>query len=195
MAIGLAIAIDRLHQDGIIHKDIKPANVLANSVTGQCWLTGIGIASRLPRERQAPEPPEFIGGPLAYIAPEQIGRMNRSTDSRSDLTMGNNKRRSRRHLPAHVTGADLILKEFRVQESQETEFETATPELLQLLTPSLGLHSLLKNDFVLTEAKSGSTRLTIRVYLSASILSNRRASCSASTGSRSYAVLIASLSQ
>jgi PAS domain S-box-containing protein len=85
VAIGLATAIDRLHQHGIIHKDIKPANVLVNSVTGQCWLMGFGIASRLPRERQAPEPPEFIGGTLAYMAPEQTGRMNRSIDSRSDL--------------------------------------------------------------------------------------------------------------
>ena len=46
---------------------------------------GFGIASRLPRERQAPEPPEFIAGTLAYMAPEQTGRMNRSIDSRSDL--------------------------------------------------------------------------------------------------------------
>jgi PAS domain S-box-containing protein len=85
LAIGLANAIDRLHRHGIIHKDIKPANVLVNSVTGQCWLSGFGIASRLPRERQAPEPPEFIAGTLAYMAPEQTGRMNRSIDSRSDL--------------------------------------------------------------------------------------------------------------
>ena len=56
-----------------------------NPVTGQCWLRGFGIASRLPRERQAAEPPEFIAGTLAYMAPEQTGRMNRSIDSRSDL--------------------------------------------------------------------------------------------------------------
>ena len=46
---------------------------------------GFGIASRLPRERQAPAPPEVIAGTLAYMAPEQTGRMNRSIDSRSDL--------------------------------------------------------------------------------------------------------------
>jgi predicted ATPase/C4-dicarboxylate-specific signal transduction histidine kinase len=85
LAIGLSKTIDRLHRHGIIHKDIKPANVLVNSVTGQCWLIGFGIASRLPRERQAAEPPETIAGTLAYMAPEQTGRMNRSIDSRSDL--------------------------------------------------------------------------------------------------------------
>ena len=85
LAISLSTAIGHLHQRGVIHKDIKPANVLVNSVTGRCWLMGFGIASRLPRERQSPEPPEFIAGTLAYMAPEQTGRMNRSIDSRSDL--------------------------------------------------------------------------------------------------------------
>jgi PAS domain S-box-containing protein len=85
VAIGLSTAIGHLHQRGVIHKDIKPANVLVNSVTGQCWLMSFGIASRLPRERQAPGPPEFVAGTLAYMAPEQTGRMNRSIDSRSDL--------------------------------------------------------------------------------------------------------------
>ena len=85
LAIGVAAALARVHQRGLIHKDIKPANVLVNCITGQIWLTGFGIASRLPREHQAPDPPEVIGGTLAYMAPEQTGRMNRSVDSRSDL--------------------------------------------------------------------------------------------------------------
>jgi serine/threonine protein kinase len=85
VAIGLSNVIDRLHQRGLIHKDIKPANVLVNSVSGRCWLKGFGIASRLPRERQSAEAPELVSGTLAYMAPEQTGRMNRSIDSRSDL--------------------------------------------------------------------------------------------------------------
>src|SRR5580693_923796 len=84
-AVGIATALSRLHKRGLIHKDIKPPNVLVNSATGEVWLMGFGIASRLPREHQWPEPPEFIAGTLPYMAPEQTGRMNRSIDSRSDL--------------------------------------------------------------------------------------------------------------
>jgi len=85
IAISLAGALRHVHERGLIHKDIKPANILLDSASGGVWLTGFGIASRLPRERQAPAPPEVIAGTLAYMAPEQTGRMNRSVDSRSDL--------------------------------------------------------------------------------------------------------------
>ena len=85
LAVALAAALGRLHARGLIHKDVKPANIIVNAATDQAWLTGFGIASRLPRERQSPDPPEFIAGTLPYMAPEQTGRMNRSVDSRSDL--------------------------------------------------------------------------------------------------------------
>ncbi len=89
LAIGVATALGHVHQRGLIHKDVKPENVLValEPGDGAChiWLTGFGIASRLPRERQAPSPPEFIAGTLAYMSPEQTGRMNRSIDTRSDL--------------------------------------------------------------------------------------------------------------
>src|SRR6266852_2225137 len=84
LAIGLATALGQVHRHGLIHKDIKPANVLVDAA-GNVRLTGFGIASRLTREHQAPAPPEIIAGTLAYMAPEQTGRMNRSIDSRSDL--------------------------------------------------------------------------------------------------------------
>jgi PAS domain S-box-containing protein len=84
IAIGLAKALRQVHRQGLIHKDIKPANVLVDD-NCNVWLTGFGIASRLPRERQAPVPLEVIAGTLAYMAPEQTGRMNRSIDARSDL--------------------------------------------------------------------------------------------------------------
>jgi PAS domain S-box-containing protein len=89
LAIGIAVALGKLHQRGLVHKDIKPVNILVNGATGDVRLTGFGIASRLVRERQSPHPPEKIAGTLAYMAPEQTGRMNRSIDSRSDLyTLG-----------------------------------------------------------------------------------------------------------
>jgi predicted ATPase/signal transduction histidine kinase/tRNA A-37 threonylcarbamoyl transferase component Bud32 len=84
VAIGLASALGQVHRQGLIHKDIKPANVLVDEA-GNVWLIGFGIASRLPREHQPPVPLEIIAGTLAYMAPEQTGRMNRSMDARSDL--------------------------------------------------------------------------------------------------------------
>jgi serine/threonine protein kinase len=85
LAVTLSVALSRLHGRGLVHKDIKPTNVLVNVSAGQAWLTGFGIASRLPRERQSPAPPELLEGTLAYMAPEQTGRINSSIDSRSDL--------------------------------------------------------------------------------------------------------------
>src|SRR5712671_7008729 len=85
LAIDITVALGKLHRRGLLHKDIKPANIIVNCADGQVRLTGFGIASRVPLERQAPKPPETIAGTLAYMAPEQTGRMNRSIDSRSDL--------------------------------------------------------------------------------------------------------------
>ena len=84
VAISLTAALREVHRRGLIHKDVKPANCLVDDA-GYVRLTGFGIASRVPRERQSPTPPEVIAGTLAYMAPEQTGRMNRSIDARSDL--------------------------------------------------------------------------------------------------------------
>ena len=84
-SVALAHAVARMHSCGIVHKNIKAANILVDAAGDRAWLTGFGVATRLPREHQRPEPPEFIAGTLSHMAPEQTGRMNRSIDSRSDL--------------------------------------------------------------------------------------------------------------
>ena len=85
IAAGAAAALSKAHERRLVHKDIKPANIFVNAPDGLTRLTGFGFASRLVRERQGPEPPEVLAGTLAYMAPEQTGRMNRSIDSRADL--------------------------------------------------------------------------------------------------------------
>jgi PAS domain S-box-containing protein len=85
LAVAITRALGFLHARQLIHRDVKPANVVVNLATNQSWLTGFGLTSRLPRYRQLPDPPDGIAGTLAYIGPEQTGRMNRSIDSRSDL--------------------------------------------------------------------------------------------------------------
>jgi len=44
IAVSLAAAVRKLHQQGLIHKDIKPANILVDFASGTVWLTGFGIA-------------------------------------------------------------------------------------------------------------------------------------------------------
>ncbi|HMC47657.1 MAG TPA: AAA family ATPase, partial [Caballeronia sp.] len=84
IAANLARVVGHVHRCGLVHKDIKPANVLVDG-NGNVRLTGFGIASQLPHEHQPPSPPEIVAGTFAYMAPEQTGRMNRSIDTRSDL--------------------------------------------------------------------------------------------------------------
>ncbi|UBF30002.1 AAA family ATPase (plasmid) [Kovacikia minuta CCNUW1] len=85
IAIALAHTLETLHQAHIIHKDIKPSNIITNLGTNQVKLTDFGIASRLSQESQIPQNPNLIEGTLTYMSPEQTGRMNRSIDYRTDF--------------------------------------------------------------------------------------------------------------
>lgn len=85
VAISLSQIVHELHQAHIIHKDINPHNILIDPDTNAIKLTGLGIASILPRENPSIANPGIIEGTLPYISPEQTGRMNRSIDYRSDF--------------------------------------------------------------------------------------------------------------
>ncbi|MFW9263035.1 trifunctional serine/threonine-protein kinase/ATP-binding protein/sensor histidine kinase [Nostoc sp. CALU 546] len=85
IAIALCNTLDILYRERIIHKDIKPANILINLETKQIKLIDFSIASLLPRETQTLINPNGLEGTLAYISPEQTGRMNRGIDYRSDF--------------------------------------------------------------------------------------------------------------
>lgn len=84
-AVQMAEALAQLHRQGVIHKDVHLANFLINPQTGEVKLTDFGMSSLIEGEMQEPWDPDQIEGNLAYISPEQTGRMNRSLDSRSDL--------------------------------------------------------------------------------------------------------------
>lgn len=77
--------LGQLHQQHIIHKDINPANIVFNPKTGQLKLIDFGISSALSQENPTPRNPDLLEGTLAYLSPEQTGRMNRALDYRTDF--------------------------------------------------------------------------------------------------------------
>ncbi|KAF3887756.1 MULTISPECIES: protein kinase domain-containing protein [Nostocales] len=85
IAVQIASTLHQLHRNHVIHKDIKPANILINPNTFEVKLADFSIASLLPKEIQYPLAPNILEGTLAYISPEQTGRMNRGIDYRSDF--------------------------------------------------------------------------------------------------------------
>ncbi|WP_364418750.1 ATP-binding sensor histidine kinase [Moorena sp. SIO3H5] len=85
IALQIASILDGLYRNRVIHKDIKPANILINRHTKQVKLIDFSIASVLPREIMVLQSPNVLEGTLAYLSPEQTGRMNRGIDYRSDF--------------------------------------------------------------------------------------------------------------
>ena len=84
IALQITEALEGLYRQRVIHKDIKPANILIHPETKQVKLIDFSIASLLPRETQEIQSVSNLEGTLAYISPEQTGRMNRGIDYRSD---------------------------------------------------------------------------------------------------------------
>jgi serine/threonine protein kinase len=85
IALQIADILHALGQHRVVHKDIKPANILIHSESKQVKLIDFSIASLLPKETQEIQNPNILEGTLAYLAPEQTGRMNRGIDYRADF--------------------------------------------------------------------------------------------------------------
>lgn len=85
IAIATAESLQEIHQTHIIHKDINPANIVFNPETKELKIIDFGISTQLSRENPTLKNPNVLEGTLAYISPEQTGRMNRSLDYRTDF--------------------------------------------------------------------------------------------------------------
>ena len=85
LAIQITDALGKVHQKNVIHKDINPSNIVLNPQTGQLKIIDFGLSTILSQENPSLKSPNFLEGTLAYISPEQTGRMNRSLDYRTDF--------------------------------------------------------------------------------------------------------------
>jgi PAS domain S-box-containing protein len=85
IAIQIADSLGQIHQHNIMHKDINPSNIVFNPATGQLKIIDFGISTVLSRENQTLQNPHILEGTLAYMSPEQTGRMNRAMDYRTDF--------------------------------------------------------------------------------------------------------------
>ncbi|HEY9845635.1 MAG TPA: AAA family ATPase, partial [Candidatus Caenarcaniphilales bacterium] len=85
LAINLSKILGRIHAANIIHKDINPGNIVLNPNTGIVKIIDFGIATRFSRTNPRYKSPHVLEGTLAYLSPEQTGRMNRSLDYRTDF--------------------------------------------------------------------------------------------------------------
>ena len=85
IGIQLTSALNSLHKNCIIHKDIKPSNIIINTETETVKLNDFSVASRLSKENPQINSANLVEGTVAYMSPEQTGRMNRTLDYRSDF--------------------------------------------------------------------------------------------------------------
>lgn len=85
LAIGICTCIEAVHEQGVIHRNINPSNILINPHTLQVKLADFAVSTQFTYERQEIAAAEQLDGTLAYMSPEQTGRINRPVDTRTDL--------------------------------------------------------------------------------------------------------------
>ena len=85
IALGLTRALHAVHLADVIHKDVRPANIVIGDHPEDVLLIDFGIAERVSRDGSGSRQVTGLHGTPAYMSPEQTGRMNRGIDVRSDL--------------------------------------------------------------------------------------------------------------
>lgn len=85
LAIQMSTALNEIHAHQVIHKDLHPGNILVHPASKRLQITDFDLSSLLSREQPSQTSPDSLEGMLAYISPEQTGRMNRVLDHRSDF--------------------------------------------------------------------------------------------------------------
>ena len=85
VAESLARTVAEIHARGIVHKHINPANILVRPRDRRVQLVGFDLATVFAEERPQPDRLSRLPAVLAYLSPEQTGRMNRPVDYRTDL--------------------------------------------------------------------------------------------------------------
>ncbi len=136
----VAETLGRVHAHDVVHKDVKPANILVDPHTLSAQLTDFGIAAARARETASSAPPEDLEGTLHYIAPEQTGRMNRSIDGRADLyALGVTfYEMLTRRLPFEVEdGAELVHRHLSAMPEPPRNLDPDIPEPLSRLVMKL----------------------------------------------------------
>lgn len=138
IALQIVETVEGLHHQHIIHKDIKPQNILVHPDTLEIKLIDFSICSLLPKEKQTIKNPNLLEGTLAYMSPEQTGRINRGIDYRTDFySLG-------------VTFYELLTGQLPFQSNEPMELVYC--HLAQLPTPPVEFNSaipLAVNDIVL----------------------------------------------
>ena len=85
VAIGIAEALQSVHDEGVIHRDVNPGNIVVAEPELDVYLIDFGFATVAPREYPLQDTADSLTGTLPYLSPEQTGRVNRVVDYRTDL--------------------------------------------------------------------------------------------------------------
>ena len=85
LAVRITESLGDIHSSQIIHKDINPSNIVWNAATDELKIIDFGVSTHLSRTHSMSGQPETLDGTLAYMSPEQTGRMNTSVDHRADF--------------------------------------------------------------------------------------------------------------